>query len=126
MQNFDDLIGAPFVDGGRGPDEYDCWGLAKEVYRRFGIELPDYAISAMDAKNIGAKMNEEKPKWIQVSPPLPVPCLVVIQMDCGSWANHVGVHIGFNKFIHAYRKTGVVIDRIKDWRSMIVGFYVPR
>lgn len=120
----DDLIGLPFSDGGRGPDSYDCWGLVREVYHRYGVTLPDYPISAVDAVKIGQQMARDAPDWVEVHDPLPVPCLVVIQLSCGSWANHVGVHIGNNQFIHAYRTTGVVIDRLKKWRSSIVGFYV--
>ena len=126
MEKFDDLIGLPFSDGGRGPHEYDCWGLVKEVYKRFERELPDYHISAMDAVNIGQQMADEKPKRAEVHETLPIPCLVVIQLACGSWANHVGVYIGGGQFIHAYKTTGIVIDKIKRWRSTIVGFYVPR
>lgn len=124
---YEDIIGLPFVDGGRSADTgFDCWGLAREVYRRYGIDLPDYRISALNTKKISEQMAEDKPAWIKVSDPLPVPCLVVIQLSCDSWANHVGVHIGNGLFIHAYRNTGVVIDRLKRWRSSIVGFYVPR
>jgi hypothetical protein len=35
--NFEDLIGVPFQFGARGPEAYDCFGLTKEVLRRFGI-----------------------------------------------------------------------------------------
>jgi cell wall-associated NlpC family hydrolase len=124
--NFDNLIGLPFVDGGRGQNEYDCWGLVREVYCRYGVNLSDYPISAMDAVNIGKQMMHDAPAWIEIKQPLPVPCLVVIRLSCESWANHVGVYIGNGQFIHAYKTTGVVIDRIKRWQSSIVGFYVPR
>ena len=97
-----DLLGLPFADGGRGPDSYDCWGIVREVYRRYGVTLRDYPISAMDAVKIGQQMTRDAPDWAEVHNPLPVPCLVVIQLACGSWANHVGVHIGNNQFIHAY------------------------
>lgn len=123
---FDDLIGLPFVDGGRGPNQYDCWGLVREVYRRYGVNLPDYPISAMDAVKIGNQMMQDAGNWLEVKQPLPLPCLVVMQLDCGSWANHVGVYIGNGQFIHAYGATGVVIEPIKRRRSSIIGFYVPR
>lgn len=126
MANFDDLLGRPFADGGRGPDTYDCWGLVREVYRRYGASLPDYPVSAMDAVRIARQMEQEAGGWAEVKRPLPVPCLVVIRLACGSWVNHAGVYIGDGRFIHAYKTTGVIIDRIKRWRSMIVGFYVMK
>ncbi len=126
MINLDDLISLPFGDGGRGPTEYDCWGLVREVYRRYGVQLPDYPISAMDAVKIGSQMAQDAGDWMEIQQPLTVPCLVVIRLDCGSWANHVGVYIGNNQFIHAYKASGVVVDRIKRWQSSIVGFYIPR
>ncbi|MCM0760660.1 C40 family peptidase [Sporomusa sphaeroides DSM 2875] len=121
---FEDLLGLPFVDGGRGPDKYDCWGLACEVYRRHGIELPDYRISAYDTRKIGQQITNSLPDYIEVKYPLPVPCLMAIRVN-GSYASHVGVYVGNGQFIHAYQPTGVVIDRIKRWQSSIVGFYVP-
>ena len=49
MLKYDDLIGIPYVDYGRDPHKgLDCWGLAMELYRRRGIQLPDnlfYVIS---------------------------------------------------------------------------------
>ena len=36
-----DLIGKPYRDNGRGPDAYDCYGLAIEVERRAGYKLND-------------------------------------------------------------------------------------
>jgi len=38
---YTDLLGKPFLLGGRGPDKYDCWGLCLELGRRVGIKLPE-------------------------------------------------------------------------------------
>ena len=55
----DDLIGLPFIDGGRDPSVgFDCWGLSTEVFRRYGIELPDYKISCEDASRISRQIDE--------------------------------------------------------------------
>jgi cell wall-associated NlpC family hydrolase len=40
-----DLLGKPFADGGRGPDSFDCVGLAIEVQRRRGLDIPDFVSS---------------------------------------------------------------------------------
>ena len=124
--NFDDLIGIPFVDGGRGPKGYDCWGCAQEVFKRYGTSLPDYPVSAMDAKLIADKITEEQQKefWKEIKEPM-APCLVVFKLSCNSWANHVGVYIGDGQFIHAYIHSGIVIDQLKKWKNYIVGYYLP-
>ena len=120
-----DLIGVPFVDGGRGPDGYDCWGLATEVYKRFGKELPDYKICCEDASRINAEMETQRPRWVKLDAP-EVPCLVVMQMGV-SFINHVGVYIGEGRFIHTRSGIGANIARIDDpnWRKRIEGYYRP-
>ncbi len=123
---YSDLLGKPFKDGGRGPDAYDCYGLAQEVFRRHGIELPDYRVSCEDASRIDATIEQEKPLWTELDIPV-VPCLVVLRFNSRVY-NHVGVYIGKGRFIHTAKKTGVRIDRINDayWRNRIEGFYLPK
>ena len=122
---FNDLIGVPFVDGGRSPDTgLDCWGLALEIYRRAGVALPDFKISAMDAATITAELSANEGEWKKLPAPA-VMSLVVMRLSGDGWANHVGVYIGGGRFIHAYRNTGVCIDRLRHWQSRIAGFYVP-
>lgn len=41
MINVFDLIGLPYQENGRGPEGYDCYGLAIEVEKRFGKKLRD-------------------------------------------------------------------------------------
>jgi cell wall-associated NlpC family hydrolase len=122
-----DLVGIPFKNGGRGPDGYDCWGLACEVFRRYGTELPDYRIDAHDREAIFSEYQNVKTNYVEVSGNLPVPCLVFMRFN-SAWGNHVGVYIGAGKFIHARAKSNSCIERIDSpaWRSNIIGFYVPK
>lgn len=121
-----DLLGKPFVDGGRGPEAFDCYGLATEVFGRYGIKLPDYRISCENASKINSTIDREKSKWIRCEKP-EVPSLVVLRFN-SRFYNHVGVYIGNGRFIHTAKKTGVRIDRIDDiyWKNRIEGFYVPK
>ena len=126
MRNFDDLIGIPFIDGGRSLSAgFDCWGLSAEVFRRYGIELPDYKISCENASRIHHEMDEQRPFWRRCQGELPVPALVVIRFTV--YCDHTGVYIGQGRFIHTRKGIGVNIDRIDSpaWARRIEGFYVP-
>ena len=123
----DDLIGIPFKRGGRDKAGYDCWGLVMEVYRRFGIELREYECGLYSPEYIDGCVDDYRANWQPVQPPYPVPALMVIRFNETIFCNHVGVHIGYGKFIHTREKVGVNIDRIESpaWKRKIEGFYVP-
>lgn len=126
MFKYNDLVGVPFQDGGRGPDSYDCWGLAIEIFHRQGITLSDYCISSEATANVSLLMgNAIHSQWNRLITPKEG-CLTVIRMLPEGWANHCGIYIGSGKFIHAYSdETGVVIDRIRRWGPRIIGYYWP-
>lgn len=126
MSNFEytDLIGVPFVDGGRDKNGMDCWGLAKECFRRQGIMVQDYDISAMATARIDSELYANKNVWREIQQPV-IGCLVLINISCQGFANHVGIYAGENKFIHAYANTGVCLSTIKRWKSHIKGYYLP-
>ncbi|HBS59410.1 MAG: NlpC/P60 family protein [Bacillota bacterium] len=122
----DDLIGLPFVDGGRDPATgLDCWGLSTEVFRRYGIALPDYKISCEETSRIHDEMNEQRAFWRRCKGEIPVPALVVIRFAI--YCDHTGVYIGQGRFIHTRKEIGVNIDRVDNptWAKRIEGFYVP-
>lgn len=125
MMKYDDLIGIPFVDGGRDANGYDCWGLVMELYRRQGYQVNDYHIAAVDVDIIAETARADESKWIRYDEPKEGR-LVLLKLSTGCWANHVGMCIGNGKFIHAYLLTGVCVDRLSKWRSRIVGYYEPR
>ena len=122
----DDLIGLPFVDGGRDPAVgLDCWGLSAEVFRRYGLALPDYKISCEDASRINSEINEQRPFWRRCEGESPVPAIIVIRFAV--FCDHTGVYIGKGRFIHTRKGVGVNIDRVDSpaWAKRIDGFYVP-
>jgi cell wall-associated NlpC family hydrolase len=124
----DDLVGKPFKPGACGPDKFDCWGLAREVWSHYGEELPDYRVAHAA---MPGRIEEVKPLWIRYeNGEIPVPSLVAIRNDDSGhgFLNHVGVYIGNGQFIHAVESGGVQITRINHpwWRGRIEGFYTPR
>lgn len=124
---YDDLIGVPFVDGGRTKDGLDCWGMAMILLGRQGYRVPDYPIQATAVQEIAdvLKDGSECGGYERLNTP-ECGCIVLLRLSMDVWANHVGICIGQGRFIHAYSKTGVCIDRLSRWRSRIVGYYRPR
>lgn len=128
-----DLIGKKFERGARGPEKYDCHGLAIEVFRRFGIDFPDKDIAGMAAEAVTTMLNEELDHhinvlkdWEPIEKP-EVPCLIILKGHF-QFANHLGVYIGKGRFIHAAEnKYGgmVCVNRLSDptWRMRIAGYY---
>lgn len=123
---FTDLIGVPFVDGGRNPATgLDCWGLSAEVFRRYGVEVPDYKISCEEASLIHSEVHKQKRLWRRCEGAIPTPALVVIRFTV--YCDHTGVYIGQGRFIHTRKEVGVNIDRVDSpaWSRRIEGFYIP-
>lgn len=121
MGDFDysDLIGAPFAYGGRGPKEYDCYGLLIEIYRRSGIRVPDHA-SSDDRSLIEQWVNEELRLWEECDPFRGAAMLVRVQgLLC-----HVGICLGNDRFLHTWEGTGgVCVERLSLWGRRVRGFY---
>ena len=128
MTNFSDLIGVPFVNRGRSKDVgYDCYGLVKEVYRRYGYNIPEYDTDYTDTERINGLIagNTKGYPWHKIAEPK-APCLLAIRFGAPYGViNHTGVYIGDGMFVHTRERIGVNIDSIYSpaWRRVIVGFY---
>ena len=122
---FDDLIGKCFASGGRGPDSYDCWGLAMEVLSRYGVNVPDYNIAAFACRDIShaVEVNSQSPSW--ESKTFAAARQLVVIKNHPKYVNHVGVCIGAGKFIHVMQTINVTVDNLNSplWRKRIRGFY---
>ena len=129
MVDFVDLIGTPFANRGRDKNGYDCYGLVKEVYRRYGYDIPEYDLQYnyddMNRVDELISGNIKNYPWKEIAEPK-APCLIALRFGCPEGTvNHTGVYIGGGRFIHAREKVGVCIDRLFSpaWRRVIVGFY---
>ena len=128
----EDLIGRPWVAGGRGPDVFDCWGLARWCWReRFGIEVPEIPVDAANLRAVlaGFRDHPERQRWRRVerAPEQPREGDAVL-MRQSRHPVHVGIWLNVDGggVLHAARDIGVVFQPPVDltahgWR--IEGFY---
>lgn len=104
-------IGLPFVDGGRGMDGCDCWGLVRMVLRdRAGIDLPSFSgIAAVDARAVRDEIrrNAQSGNWLEVDRANARPLDVIemrgrLEIDGTVHAavTHVGIAVDENRLMH--------------------------
>ena len=118
-----DLIGKPFLYGGRGPDHYDCYGLVSEIYKRRGIALPPL-LSATSYKAIDPIFQNEKKGYIKIDKPEAYAIVSFIIRP--PFVSHVGVVLENEKsFIHVLQKRFVAIEQLssQSWNHRIEGYY---
>ena len=128
-----DLVGVPFVEGGRARSGMDCWGVVLELYRRAGIALKDpftaqspEAIKRQQGQSVTQWIAQEFDQWDTVT--APDIGHVVAFRDVDGAAVHVGVVVEPGKFLHALRRTGVVIGKLdrEPWDTSLIGAYAYR
>lgn len=118
-----DLVGKPFVAGGRGPNEYDCLGLAMEIARRRGFAIPAYESTAQELTRtlregaLGPCVQIERPESGAV---------VLLRSGGGPTDRHITVMLDHRRMIHADEIAGqVVIENLvfSGWSRRLLGFY---
>ena len=90
------FLGVPYVWGGSSPSGFDCSGLVRYVYERFGVDLPHSSYADF---NLGRGVS----RW----------ALKPGDLVFFNGLGHVGLYIGHGRFIHApYTGTSVQISTI--------------
>lgn len=114
-----DLLGIPFERGGRGPHTFDCYGLAREMFARAGIAVPDF-VSPGSIEEVAELISANEARWRRVDYGTPG-SLVTFRVE------GVGAHIGYvltaDRFIHAFEHTGVTIERLTGGTLKPLAFY---
>jgi cell wall-associated NlpC family hydrolase len=96
------FIGVPYVWGGSGPRGFDCSGLVRYVYKRFGIELPHSSYADF---GLGRRVAS---RW----------ALKPGDLVFFGGLGHVGLYVGHGKFIHApHTGTRVQISKLSEFGS---------
>lgn len=102
MQWWSRYIGLPFLDGGRGPHAYDCWGLVRRVYAdRLSVALPSYGeISARDLARVARAMGAAKDDGWQACAPQSLAVVLMRSGRGGARVVHVGVMVDAARLLH--------------------------
>lgn len=115
-----DLLGLPFVRGGRGPDAYDCYGLVKEMFKRAGKEVPDFA-SPGTLEEIEALIADNHHHWRRV----PIGTAgAALSFRVEGYGAHVGYMLSNDRFLHAWEPTGVTTERLTGGTFKPIASYV--
>lgn len=111
MIDVNDLIGKPYRLGGRGPFEYDCWGLVVEIYKRLGVSLPDYPSQTLSRTDI---IRIIKGEYLGVTEPTVDPKEYDFVADLKK--AHIGVYLQ-GRILHATNTHGVQLMALDTFRQ---------
>lgn len=124
--NLNHLIGKPFLDGARGPEAFDCWGLTVAAMRLYGYSLPEFFVSAFDCASIAGAIESQRYAWEELAAPL-AGCVIVMKLGGQPYNNHIATFIGGGMVLHTRQKTGSIIERIEKpiFKALVQGYYLP-
>lgn len=119
VEHADLIREARYAKNGRGPTEFDCYGLLREMKRREGVLIPNY-ITPEAAEGRQLLLLGEKRVWAPCAPKAGA----AIAFRIMGYVQHVGYQLDPWWFIHCWEGSrGVLRERISDWQRRIEGFY---
>lgn len=114
-----ELLGKPWVAGGRGPDSFDCWGLCAYVYEHT-MRAPQCALDGF--ANPGATMVTG---WSAKASPAAF-CVVLMKQRGGGFHAGIWLDADGGGILHCMPTCGTVFTRRDDIHRLgldITGFY---
>lgn len=115
-----DLIGTPFVYGGRGPDSFDCFGLVAEMKRREGRPIPE-RVSPEGEAGMAMLLAAQIPLCDELHGPT---AGAIVAIRVGRFVRHVGYMVSCFEMLHAWEPSGgVTKEPLSNWQRRIAGFY---
>lgn len=117
-------LGKKWVSGARGPNEFDCWGLVRWIYKKqLGIELPEFpGVEAKDTEAVAAMIHEHTcvgpfaQEWHRLSKPVDMCAVAMGQNDL----THCGIYLVTDGglVLHTAEQHNVVAQPIKLLRML--------
>jgi cell wall-associated NlpC family hydrolase len=113
LLDINDLLGKPYKEGARGPDFFDCYGLAIEVAKRMGHKVPDlFELASEDPHNLEFATKSEG----LVKTETPAFGDVVLFFDSKGRIYHCGIVLKNGEMIHC-TKERVHIMKISEYKK---------
>jgi len=125
MTDLTHILGKPFRLGARGPQAYDCVGVAIEVVR---AHKGGAAAAALPCGETSRASGEIPSGWVRVAgePYGAAPGDVVLTArtgEDGEVEQHLYVGVGFSKFATSDRKRGAIVVPLRAIQDEVVGVY---
>lgn len=114
MIDVSDLIGISYKEHGRNKSGFDCYGLAMEVEKRFGIDLPDFDYTNHSDMFFERTTQDCLAKYNVKRIPILVEGALILFENSKGQKNHIGVYIGDEYVIHC-NKNGVHLTKINNF-----------
>lgn len=111
-------ISLPWIQGARGPDTFDCWGLLICIYKeRYNVELPD--VPGADLKTFWRLINKEiecPTVWTREIKPKDG---YAVAMGGTEMFHHVGVYLDIDGglVLHAANMKNIVAQPLRGIRA---------
>ena len=122
-----DLVGIPFVDGGRDPATgLDCWGIVMSAMLKLGKEVPDFKISCWSVQDIAGAFAIAVRDFEKAEGPEEGTIVAMAQdPEYPDTVQHFGICIGAGRFLHAMQKIRSCAPRLDHpfWKNKIRGYY---
>ena len=115
---YGDLIGVPFVRGGRDTSTgLDCYGLVIEMNRRLGVDIPDFA-SPGSLEAVEELIGRNKGRWRKVDPCPGATLLFRVE----GYLAHVGIMLSPVKMLHCQDPIGVMTAAPHFWPRLVSAY----
>lgn len=121
MKSYIDLEGLPYAEG-----RDDCYGLARRYYRKYGLNLRNYArptgFSYYGMDLISKNLEAEGFVYLDVAlDRLEVGDGITMAINRSEFANHVAVYVGNRMILHHLHGAKSIAENFSDrWKSRVM------
>jgi hypothetical protein len=121
-----DLIGKPYALSARGPEAYDCLGLAMEMGKRLGLIVPRF-LSCEGELHRQLAAGGEMLASLRAAESPEAGCVALMENTPSE--HHLGIMLDRWWMLHSMEASGCLRERIGApfFKHRIIGFYrIPR